>query len=131
MGDIYQAIREAEELLPGHAAPDDEDDPRWAAIIKVSEYLWEETDPEPIWAFVVRWSTEADEDLQQALGKCVLEHLLQHYFAEYFPRVEHQARHDAGFARVFRASSKFGQSEEPANAARFDALKRELGDLVW
>ncbi len=131
MGDIHQAIRDAEALLPGHAAPDDEDDPRWAAIIRVADYLYEETDPEPIWAFVVRWSTDADADLQQALGKCVLEHLLEHHFADYFPRVQHQARLDAGFARVFCASSKFGQSEEPDNAAKFDALKTELGGVVW
>lgn len=130
MGDLHNAIREAESLLPGVPAPDGEDDPRWRAIITVADYLYEGTDPAPIWSFVVRWSTDADEDLRQALGKCVLEHLLERHFADYFPRVEHQARRDVGFARVFCACSKFGQSEEPDNALKFDALMLELRGWV-
>jgi hypothetical protein len=35
---VRQAILEAEAILPGRAAPEGESDPRWQAIIAVSEF---------------------------------------------------------------------------------------------
>ena len=46
---VQQAIIAAEKLLPGIPAPDDDEDPRWQAIIAVAEYC--ETNPEEVWAF--------------------------------------------------------------------------------
>ncbi len=128
MADVLQAIQDAEALLPGQAAPEGENDPRWQAIIRVAEFI--KAEPEPIWAFVVRWASSADDDLVQALSKVVLEHLLEYHFATYFPRVERQALLDRGFARVFCSSGQFGQSEAAGNAARFEALKHRLGCAV-
>jgi hypothetical protein len=72
------AIQEAEAILPGTAAPAGESDPRWQAIIAIGDFA--ETDPEPIWAFVVRWGNHADEDLRTAVATCLLEHLLEYHF---------------------------------------------------
>jgi hypothetical protein len=50
---VESAIRDAEWCLSGEPASDGESDPRWQAIIDVGKYI--ETDPDPIWAFVVHW----------------------------------------------------------------------------
>ncbi|NVM57588.1 MAG: hypothetical protein HWN51_05660 [Desulfobacterales bacterium] len=47
---IQEAIREAEELLPGMPVPDGEEDPRWQAIIAIGEFI--QTHLEEVWSFV-------------------------------------------------------------------------------
>jgi hypothetical protein len=124
MQDVRAAIAEAEALLPGVAAAEGENDPRWQAIIEVSEFI--QSDPEPIWQFIVRWGSHQDDDLQAAIATCLLEHFLEYHFQAYFPLVEQRATQDTIFAKVFCLCSKFGQSEEQEKAQRFDALKRRL-----
>ena len=75
---VQEAIGEAELLLPGVPADEDEPDPRWHAIIHVAEFL--ETDPEEVWAFACRWGTHEQEDLRGAIATCILEHLLDFDF---------------------------------------------------
>ena len=86
---VREAIRDADALLPGEPAPDGEPDPRWQAILQVSDSI--ETDPEPIWAFAARWGCHSQEDLRDAIATVLLEHLLEHYFALIFPRVRELA----------------------------------------
>lgn len=121
MQDIDQAIRSAECLLPGVPAPPGETDPRWRAIIDISEHI--ESTPEPVWQLVIRWSGQADDDLRAALATCLLEHILEHHFEVYFPQLEKLVAEDNGLAETFAICSKFRRSAEPLNAARFDSLK--------
>ncbi len=121
--DVWEAIRRAEKLLPGQAAAEEENDPRWQAIIKIGEFIREE--PHAIWPFILRWGTSPDEDLRDAVATCLLEHLLQHHFARFFPRVEETARKDPLFAKTFLVCWKFGQAAESGNAERFIALQAE------
>ena len=118
---IAEAIREADALLPGKPI-DEGRDPRWQAIIAVGEYI--ESEPEAIWAFIRRWGKHPQEDLRVAIATCLLEHLLEYHFADYFPRVEEFVRADPLFGDTFQTCSRFGQSTEPANSVKFDALKR-------
>lgn len=83
---VREAVEAAERVLPGTAAPDGVPDPRWQAIIEISEVI--EGEPEPVWAFINRWARHADPDLRAAIATCFLEHLLEHHFAAFFPRVE-------------------------------------------
>ncbi len=122
---VTEAIQLAERVLPGIEAAEGESDPRWQAIIEVGAYV--ESDPEAVWEFTVRWGKYDDDDLRGAIATCVLEHLLQYYFDLLFPRVEELARESKLFAGTFCSCWKFGQSELPHNAARFDELKREFG----
>ena len=124
MWNADQAIADAEEVLPGKAAPEGQVDPRWQFIIRVAEFV--ETDPEPLWAFARRWGSSPDPDLRQGISSCLLEHLLQFHFTLIFPRVAVLARTDPLFAETFLGCWEFGQTEEPANRAQFDALKTEL-----
>ena len=119
---VATAIEAAEALLPGEAAPDDEQDPRWQAIIEVSEFI--PSDPDAVWAFTVKWGVHDNEDLRIAIATCLLEHLLEQHFDMIFPRVEKLAMENAHFARTFTMSWKFGRSEIPANSKRFDKLER-------
>ncbi len=96
---IHKAIKRAEVILPGVAAPEGETDERWQRIIDIAAYL--QSDPEPVWAFVLRWGNHEDEDLRMAVGTCLLEHLLQAHFDSIFPRVERQATSDPLFADTF------------------------------
>ncbi len=119
---VTVAIEAAEALLPGEAAPDDEEDPRWQAIIEVSEFI--PSDPDAVWAFTAKWGVHDDEDLRMAVACVLLEHLLEYHFDLIFPLVEKLAMEDAHFAWTFTMSWKFGQSEIPANSKRFDKLER-------
>jgi hypothetical protein len=121
---VDQAINRATAILPGTPAPDGELDERWQAIIEVGEFI--ETDPEPIWAFVSHWGCHSEWDLRAAIATCLLEHLLEHHFSRIFPRAEALALADSNFADTISQCSKFGQTEVPENARRFDALLAQL-----
>src|SRR5687768_11056622 len=100
---LIETIAAAELILPGHAAGDRELDPRWRAIIAVSEFV--PTDPEQVWVFAARWGCSEDADLRAAIATCVVEHLLEHHFDLVFPRVEVLAREDSRFANTLKLCS--------------------------
>lgn len=118
--DVNEAIAAAEALLSGRPAPDGEEDPRWQAMIAIAEFL--PGDPEPICAFVLRWGSSPDADLQSAVASCLLEYLLELHFAEFFPEIEAHVRRDAVFAETFTRGWPYFQTDEAPNSARFDAL---------
>src|SRR5579864_3259195 len=111
---VHETIAAAEALLPGHAAPEGDVDPRWQAIIAIGEFV--EDEPEAVWSFVVRWGSTPDEDLRAAIATCVLEHLLQHHFDDFILRVEAAAHGDPLFGAMAASCWKFGQSEDPDRA---------------
>ena len=119
---VTTAIEVAEDLLPGEAAPDGEEDPRWQAIIEVSEFI--DSDPDAVWAFTAKWGVHDDEDLRSAIATCLLEHLIEQHFELIFPRVEKLAMDNADFAWTFTMCWKFGQSKMRANSKRWDKLDR-------
>lgn len=121
---LIETIAAAERILPGHAAGDRELDPRWQAIIAVSEFI--PTDPEQVWAFASRWGCSEDADLRAAIATCVVEHLLEHHFELLFPRVEALARENARFADTVKLCWEFGQASGRASAARLRQLKGQL-----
>ena len=122
---VQRAIARAEALLPGIPTPDGEGfDARWGAMIGLSSFI--ESEPAAVWSFIRRWGTYRQDDLRMAVACCLLEHLLEYHFDAYFPEVERAAVRSKRFADTFCSCSKFGQSEEPRNALRFDQLVRRL-----
>jgi hypothetical protein len=120
---VQEAIQAAEQhVLPGKAAPEGSDDPRWQCIGAIRKFV--ESAPDPVWEFIKRWGIHEDDDLRMAISTCLLEHLLAFHFEAFFPRVQELVRANRLFASTFRSCWKFGQSEAPANSVR-DALKRE------
>lgn len=122
---VTEAICTADALLPGE--PSAGIDPRWQAIIKVGEFV--ESSPEPVWEFVRRWGNHPQEDLRDAIASLLLEHLLEYHFEALFPSVEAAAAADPLFAETFLRCWKFGRTELPQNAARFDALRSRCRDV--
>ena len=121
--DVRDAIERAERILPGQAAAEGESDPRWQAIVAIEDFIQEE--PDAIWSFILRWGSNADEDLRTAVATCLLEHLLQHHFSRFFPRVEEAVRSNPLLADTFLKCWKFGQAKEERDAKRFDSLRAE------
>jgi hypothetical protein len=122
---VNRAIARAQAILPGRPAPDGQPDPRWQAMIRVGEFVRDE--PDAVWAFVRQWGKHAQADLRAAVATCLLEHLLEHHFDAIFPHARREALASVRFADTLGQCSRFGQSAEPANAARWSRLRREVG----
>jgi hypothetical protein len=99
----------------------DRADPRWQALFVIKDFL--ETDPEPIWEFMVRWGRNRSQDLRAGIACVLLEHHLPLHFDEYFPRVRELARQDARFA--WTLSICYSSFCAPAQQRRLDRLMRE------
>jgi hypothetical protein len=121
---VQEAIAAAEQILPGHAAPEGVEDPRWQAIIEIGHFASQE--PEAIWPFVLKWGSHEDEDLRAAIATCLLEHLLEYHFDLTFPRVEAAAKSNAYFAVTTAQCWEFGEAKQPERAERFDRLRAEI-----
>jgi hypothetical protein len=121
---VKEALAAAEQLLPGHPAPDGVEDPRWQAINEVG--MFAEQEPEAIWPFVLKWGSHEDENVRAAIATCLLEHLLENHFDLLFPRVETAARSSISFAKTTSQCWKFGEAKEPMRAARFDRLCSDI-----
>jgi len=124
---VAHAIRKAERILPGKEAPEGELDPRWQAIIEVSEHIQQR--PDEVWRFTRKWGAHANADLRAAVATCLLEHLLERHFDRLFPLVSEACRQSRRFADTFGMCSEFGQSRRRRNRMRFRALRAEVWGL--
>jgi hypothetical protein len=122
---VKLAIENAEKLLHGVPVPEGEIDPRWQAIIKVADYI--ETEPHEVWCFIKNWGKHANEDVRTAVATCLLEHLLEYFFEEYFPLVKESCYKSKRFALTFQMCSQFGRAKLPKNSKAFNKLQRGLG----
>jgi hypothetical protein len=79
--------RRPEDYLP-LARPlvgDADNDCRWQALIVVGESIG--SDPEAVWGVVCEHGASGDEDMRVGVASVLLEHLLEHHFDEYLPRL--------------------------------------------
>ena len=118
MAPLEEAVRRAEQLLPGKPASDGAIDDRWQAIIAVGYFV--DSEPETVWRFVERWGGHEDPDLRTAIAKCLLQHLLEHHTNAILPRARAAADRDARFADTLRRCWTFGPPTE-ASCAIVDA----------
>jgi hypothetical protein len=124
MKTIKQAILNAEKLLPGIPAHEGDVDSRWQAIIEIGEYI--DTEPDEVWLFIRKWGMHSNEDVRAAIATCLLEHLLENHFTEFFPEVRKACQKSKRFASTFNLCSQFGQTEQPENLKVFNELKNKL-----
>ena len=120
-------IRKAERVLPGKEAPEGELDPRWQAIIDVSEHI--PRHPDEVWRFTRRWGAHANADLRTAVATCLLEHLLEYHFDKIFPLVFEACRQSSRFADTFSMCGEFGQTKRRGNLERFRKLREQMGGI--
>ena len=64
-----------------------------------------------------------------AISTCLLEHLLEQHFDNFIGRVEQRVHDDRLFADMVSRCWKFGKSELPERAARFDRLAASGEDV--
>jgi hypothetical protein len=122
---LSQAIRKAERILSGNGVREGQVDPRWQAIIDVSEHIQQH--PEEVWRFTRKWGAHANADLRMAVATCLLEHLLEYHFERLFPLVTEACRQSRCFADTFSRCGEFGRTCSHQNVRRFRALKRQVG----
>ncbi len=80
---------------------EDSRDCRWQALVVCGEYI--ATRPGDVWALVAEHGPAQDEDLRTGVATVLLEHLLEHDFERYFPRVASAVRRGAtGLAHTLR-----------------------------
>jgi hypothetical protein len=122
---VKQAIEAAERLLPGMGAPAGGIDPRWQAVIRISEFI--ESDPQPVWEFVSRWGSDADHDVRMAVATCLLEHLLESRFEFCFADMASLAQRDRLFAATVRGCWSTLDAEQQGKLQQL----REKLDWLW
>jgi hypothetical protein len=125
---VDEAIRYAETVLPGKAEDKGPHSTRrWQAVILIGEFI--EQEPSAVWDFIAKWGCHRRTDLSVAIAVCLLEHLLEHHFTKFFPKVRKLALTNRYFAMTYRGVWKFGQSKMPANSAKLDRLRKRLDAL--
>ena len=103
---------------------DPDNDCRWQALIVAGEFIV--TQPEAVWEIVREYGGSPDADMLNGIACVLLEHLLEHDFQRFFPRVQRRARRDRLFGYMVQRCWKFGGSELAANARRLDTLQAWL-----
>lgn len=99
---------------------------RWQAAIALGRLA--DSDPESVWTLVVRHGSRRHSDVRMAIATCVLEHLLEHHFDTFFPRVAATARSSRWFRNTFSSCYRFGQAELSRNARLWRRLLRETDE---
>ena len=102
------------------------DHARWQAAIALGDFAV--SDPERIWSLVVKHGSRGHADVRMAIATCVLEHILEHHFDAFFPRLSVTARSSRWFHDTFSACWPMGQAQLPRNASRWRRLKRQKGE---
>lgn len=59
---------------------------RWEAAVAAGELI--AVRPLDVWSIVKKHGSIDDPDLRTAVATCILEHLLEHHFEDFFPLLE-------------------------------------------
>jgi hypothetical protein len=98
---------------------------RWEAATQLGE--WTKESSSAVWGLILKHGSSDDEDLRFAIATCVLEHLLEYHFEQYFPLLESEIRGgNLNLGKTLRLCWKFGQAEFPSNTNRWDRLVKSL-----
>lgn len=99
---------------------------RWKAAADLSDYV--EKHPSKLWPLVVKYGSSGNEDLRMAVATCILEHVLQYHFGQYFPKLEKLLlAGNRNLRDTFSSCWKHGQSESKKNSKRWEELLDKTG----
>lgn len=118
--------RSLEQLDVALASADE--DTRWKAAMELG---WScEEDPGWGWSLVVKWGSSEDDDARDAIACCVLEHILQYHFADYFEKCVQLIRGgNLNFGHTLSKCYRMGEAGLAANQKRIDDLLNEYDRL--
>ena len=101
--------------------PDRSENIRWGILTIALSPRLQEWDCSDLWPLVVKWGSVRNTDIRTAVGVCVLEHILESDFTEYFGKARQLI--EAGnnrFAYTLFHIGKRGESNEPQNSREYD-----------
>ena len=99
---------------------------RWQSQVLLRPFT--RSHPQKLWPSVMKWGSAGSHDIRSCVACCLLEHILEHHFSEYFPKIESAIK--SGNKRLLstlKICDKIGWAEETENAERFDRLIAEYG----
>ena len=89
---------------------------RWQALLILGRFA--QSHPRELWPLVVKWGSDANEDIRTGVACCVLEHILEYYhFVEFFAEAKRVVL--AGNRRFARTLSQCYEPDLPRNGALF------------
>jgi hypothetical protein len=92
---------------------------RWQSFLLMGSFI--ENNPELIWPIVEKWGCVKNRDIRVGIGVCILEHLLEHHFSEYFPKV--QSTIEEGNIRfIYTLAACYNLAKDPKDAVAFDRV---------
>ena len=80
-------------------------------------------DPEAVWDVVREFGDDPDNDMRMAVATCLLEHLLEHDFETYFPKVREEILNGRSRMIDTLSSSWVGEADSP-NRRKVQAFVR-------
>jgi hypothetical protein len=101
---------------------------RWPAVFALGDYA--KSHPKELWPLVLKWGSVRSRDIRDGVRCCILEHILEYHFREFFSKAARRAERDARFAYTLQGIYKFGEAAKPRNAALYDGLMARLGKPV-
>jgi hypothetical protein len=108
-----------EEIEDGLSSPDE--NTRWQAAIAAGELIY--SNPDDVWLLARKYGSSENSDLRSAVATCILEHLLEEHFEDYFPRLENEIRSgNHMLADTFLWCWQLGEAKNQANVAKWQAL---------
>src|SRR5882724_11959274 len=80
---------------------------RWTAASAAGDLI--PTKPRSVWNLILKYGSYSNEDVRSAVASCMLEHLLESNFEEYFPLLKTQIiEGNILLTDTFRRCWKFG-----------------------
>lgn len=103
---------------------------RWSVLGDLTRFA--EDRPEDVWPLIVKWGCVHNPDIRMGIACCLLEHVLEYHFEEFFERAQQViGSGNRRFAATLMYCYKFGQAEETENARRFDNFISSLHLRRW
>jgi len=103
--------------------PDRSENIRWGILTIALSPKLRDWDCSDLWPLVVKWGSVRNTDIRIGVGVCVLEHILEQNFTEYFGRAQHlieTGNHRFGYTLAY--AGRLGQAKEPQNIEEYNAF---------
>ncbi len=103
--------------------PDRSENIRWGILTIALSPNLRDWDCSDLWPLVVKWGSVRNIDIRNGVGICVLEHILERNFTEYFGRARHLIEGgNLRFAYTLACAGRLGEAKEPQNIEEYNAF---------
>jgi len=92
---------------------DESNDCRWQAMIVIGEFI--PSHPDTVWEVVAKHGVSDDQDMQMAVATVLLEHLIDHFPAEFRRRADELAAQSNRFAETLRNAWSFESANDESS----------------